>query len=157
MAIPNCQQEVYNIQVSSVGAIQNTAYVTNFNTPLKNIVRAELVTASIPCNTSNVVYIVVDELSSKFTDFANAQGGTLSSAISSVLRNSFGAMYNEDTASRPRITYYNRYPIVVDFMYPIQRLEKLSIKLYDQNGQLITDQGENFFTFRFICNRKNMC
>ena len=157
MAIPNCQQEIYNIQTSSSGSAANNNYAINFNTPLKDIARAELVTASIPCSTSNVVYVSVDQLRSKFNDFSNAAAGTLGNAVSSPIRNVFGSVYNDDTGTKDRITYYNRYPIVAEFPYPIQRLEKLNIKLYDNNGLLLQDEGENYFTFRFICNRKNLC
>ena len=157
MAIPNCQQEIYNIQTSSSGSAANNNYVINFNTSLKDVVRAELVTASIPCSTSNVVYVVVDELRSKFNDFSNAAAGTLGNAVSSQLRKVFGSVYNDDTGTKNRITYYNRYPIIAEFPYPLQRLEKLSIKLYNNNGLLLQDEGENYFTFRFICDRKNLC
>ena len=157
MVIPNCQQEIYNIQTSSSGSAANNNYVINFNTPLKDVVRVELVTASIPCSTSNIVYIEVDELRSQFNDFSNASAGTLSAAVSSPLRNVFGVVYNDDTGTKDRITYYNRYPILVEFMYPLRRLEKLSIKLYNNNTLLLDDEGENYFTFRVICNRKNLC
>ncbi len=157
MAIPNCQQEIYNIQTSSSGSAANNNYVINFNTSLKDVVRAELVTASIPCSTSNVVYVVVDQLRSNFNDFSNAAAGTLGNAVSSQLRNVFGSMYNDDAGTRDRITYYNRYPIIAEFPHPIQRLEKLNIKLYNNNGLLLQDEGENYFTFRFICDRKNLC
>lgn len=165
--IPNCEQEIYNIHVSTsnveqYGSSSNVNFVATFNMPLKDVVRAELVTASIACNTSNVVYINVDELNNKFTDFANAKEATGSTdhgfdTTSSILRSAFGSMYNDDIGSKERITYYNRYPIVAEYPYPIQRLNKLSIKLYDQYGDLITDQGTNFFTFRFVCNRRNLC
>ncbi len=157
MGIPNCTQEIYNIQTSSSGSAANNNYVINFNTQLKDVVRAELVTASIPCSTSNVVYISVDQLQCKFNDFSNAAAGTLGSAVSSPIRNVFGSVYNDDCGSKNRITYYNRYPIIAEFTYPIQRLDKLDIKLYNNNGLLLQDEGENYFTFRFICNRKNLC
>ena len=157
MSIPNCSQEIYNIQVSSSGSADNNNYVINFNTSLKDVVRAALVTASVPCSTSNIVYISVDQLRSKFNDFSNAAAGTLTTATSSTLRNVFGVVYNDDHEVKNRITYYNRYPIVAEFPYPIQRLDRLNIKLYNNNGILLQDEGENYFTFRFICNRKNLC
>ena len=152
MVLPNCNQETYNIQVSSSGSVANNNYAITFVTPLKDVVRAELVTASIPCTTSNVVYISVDQLSSKYNDFSNAVAFSTSQ-----LTNVMGAVYHDDCGTKDRITYYNRYPITVDFIYPLQRLEKLNIKLYNNQGLLLQDQGENYFTFRFICNRKNLC
>jgi len=165
--IPNCDQEIYNIQVSTTNvenynsAMSNVDFVVTLSNSLKDVVRAELVTASIPCNTSNVVYVVVDELSTRYTDFADTKPATGDghsiSTSGTKLRNTFGAIYNEDTNTKNRITYYNRYPIIAEYPYPIQRLSKLSIKLYNHNGDILTDQGNCFFTFRFICNRKNLC
>ena len=164
---PNCEQETYNIQVSTVNVEQyspahsNVDFVATFSTTLKDVVRAELVTASIPCNTSNVVYVSISELSTRYTDFADtkpATGDGHSIQTSGTrLRDTFGAVYSDDINTKSRITYYNRYPIVAEYPYPIQRLDRLSIQLYNQDGTLLTDQGSAFFTFRFICNRKNMC
>jgi hypothetical protein len=164
---PNCDQEIYNIQVSTVNVEQyspahsNVNFVATLGNTLKDVVRAELVTASIPCNTSNVVYIAVDELANRFTDYADTkpatgQGHSIQTS-GNRLRDTFGAVYSDDINVKNRITYYNRYPIVAEYPYPIQRLDKLSIRLSADDGTLLTDQGNAFFTFRFICNRKNMC
>ena len=165
--IPNCDQEIYNIQVSTANVAtyspssSNVSFTATLTNTLKDVVRAELVTASIPCNTSNVVYVVVDELVTRYTDFADTKPATgVGHSIQTSgtkLRDAFGAVYNEDTGAKNRITYYNRYPIIAEYPYPIQRLDKLTVKLYGENGSLITDQGSAFFTFRFICNRKNLC
>lgn len=165
--IPNCNQEIYNIQVSTANvdtynsAQSNVSFTATLGNPLKDVVRAELVTASIPCNTSNVVYVVVDELVTRYTDFADTKPATGDGhsiqTSGTKLRDTFGAVYNDNISSSPRIVYYNRYPIIAEYPYPIQRLDKLSVRLYGENGALITDQGTSFFTFRFICDRKNMC
>lgn len=165
--IPNCNQEIYNIQVSTANvdtynsAQSNVSFTATLGNPLKDVVRAELVTASIPCNTSNVVYVVVDELVTRYTDFADTKPATGEGhsiqTSGTRLRDTFGAVYNDNITTKPRIVYYNRYPIIAEYPYPIQRLDKLSVRLYGENGALITDQGTAFFTFRFICDRKNMC
>ena len=160
----DCNHETYTIQVSSYGATSNVNFVSTLNTPIKSIAKAQLVTTSLSCSSSNVAYIVVDELVSRFNDYSIEAPATNNSNVSlnlhstsSLLRKAFGAVYNEDSTSRPRITYYNRYPIVADFFDPIKDLSKLSIRLYGHDGTLLTDGGLNFFTFRFTCLRKNLC
>ena len=159
----NCNQEIYSIQVSSYGAQSNVKFVSTLNTPIKNIVKAELVTTSLSCPESNVAYVVVDELVTRFNDYAvalpasNDDGSLNLQSTSSTLRKVFGAVYNEDSDVKNRITYYNRYPITADFFDPIRNLSKLSITLYDHSGNELADEGYNFFTFRFTCLRNNLC
>ena len=159
----DCSREIYSIQVSSYGATSNVNFVGTLNTPVKNIVKAELVTTSLSCGSSNIAYVVVDELVTRFNDYAVAQPADNDSAshnlnsTSSVLRNTFGTVYNDDHTVKNRITYYNRYPITADFFNPINELSKLSIKLYDHTGAFLTDEGLNFMTFRFTCLHHNLC
>lgn len=160
----DCSREIYSIQVSSYGATSNVNFVATLNTPVKNIVRAELVTASLSCATSNAAYITVEELVTRFNDYAVEQPADNNSNVSltlnstsSVLRNTLGVVYNEDSTVKNRITYYNRYPIVAEFFDPIRDLSKLSIKLYDHSGAALSDDGYNYFTFRFTCLKRNLC
>jgi len=159
----DCNHETFTFQVSSFGATSNVDFTGVLNTPIKNIIEASIVTCSIATNTSNVVYIVVDELNSRFTDFvtesaAVSSGGSYNLlSTGSKLRNAMGAIYNEDITSKNRIIFYNRYPIQCAYINPINDLSKLSIRLYDHAGAALTDQGHNFMTFRFKCARKNLC
>ena len=160
----DCSREIYSIQVSSYGAGSNVNFVSTLNTPIKNVVKAELVTTSLSCETSNVAYIVVDELVSRFNDYAVSLPASNDSNVSyslnstgSTLRKVFGVVYNEDSTVKNRITYYNRYPISAEFFDPIRNLSKLSIRLYDHTGSELGDDGYNFFTFRFTCLRNNLC
>ena len=159
----DCSREIYSIQVSSFGATSNVNFVSTLNTPVKNIVKAELVTASLSCASSNVAYIAVDELVTRFNDYAveqpadNSDGSHQLNSTSSILRKTMGVVYNEDHTAKNRITFYNRYPIVAEFFDPIRDLSKLSIKLYGHTGAALTDDGLNFLTFRFTCLRHNLC
>lgn len=159
----DCNHETFTFQVSSYGATSNVDFTGVLNTPIKNIIEASIVTCSIASNSSNVVYIVVDELNSRFTDFvaesdAVSTGGSYNlMSTSSKLRNAMGAIYNDDRTTKNRIIFYNRYPIQCAYIHPISELSKLSIRLYDHTGTLLPDQGHNFMTFRFKCARKNLC
>lgn len=144
----DCETETYTFQVNSNGSASNVDFSVELITPIKNIFEASIVTCSLPCSTSNAVYIAVDELSSNFNE-------VLSNGTSK--RTAMGVVYSEDHTTKPRITFYNRYPIVVPFIDPIRTLSKLSVKLYDQTGAPLTDEGPVFITFRFKCARKNLC
>jgi len=159
---PNCDTETFTLHTTSnnFATGSNCEYVCNLNVPLKDVVEAQIVTASIANITSNVVYVGVTELDSNFTDYLTPAAAGTSAAGN--LRRSVAAFYRENDAlgaiTRPRIIFYNRYPIRVPFIYPIQRLEKLSITLYDEVGNVLADgDSANFITFRFVCNRKNLC
>jgi len=157
---PNCNTETFTLHTTSnnfVTGSSNSQYVCDINIPLKDVVEASIVTASIANTTSNVVYVGVEELESTFTDYCTpaSDGGAAGN-----LRRTMAAFYRENTtvASHPRIIFYNRYPIKVPFIYPIQRLEKLTITLYDEVGNVLTaDPSATFITFRFVCKRKNLC
>lgn len=159
----DCSREIYSIQVSSYGATSNVDFVATLNTPVKNIVKAELVTASLSCASSNAAYVSVEELVTRFNDYAiespatNSDGSHQLNSTSSILRNVLGVVYNEDSNVKNRITYYNRYPIVAEFFDPIRDLSKLSIKIYDHTGAALADDGFNYFTFRFTCLKRNLC
>ena len=159
----DCNHETFTFQVSSFGATSNVDFTGVLNTPIKNIIEASIVTCSIANNTSNIVYIVVDELTSRYTDFVSesaavSTGGSYNLlSTSSKLRNAMGAIYNDDRYTKNRIIFYNRYPIQCAYINPINEVSKLSIRLYDQAGTLLTDQGHNYMTFRFKCARKNLC
>ena len=158
---PNCNTETFTLHTTSnnfVTGSSNSQYVCDINIPLKDVVEASIVTASIANTTSNVVYVGVEELESTFTDYLTPAAAGTSAAGN--LRRSLAAFYSDRTtyATQPRIVFYNRYPIDVPFIYPIQRLEKLTITLYDEVGNVLTaDPSATFITFRFVCKRKNLC
>jgi len=77
-----CDTEVYTIRVDTVNTtVSNVDFVSYINIPLRNVVKAELLSASIAANASDTpaIYIYIDELVSKFNDRATLQY-TLSSS-----------------------------------------------------------------------------
>ena len=49
-----CDTEVYTIRVDSLGASSNTSFVGYLNIPLRNVVKAELLSASVNANASSL-------------------------------------------------------------------------------------------------------
>lgn len=84
--------EVYTLKIDSKFAPANNSFIGYINTPLRNVVKAELLSASISANavTSNVIYVYAMELDSKFNDrmdvqtaITSFQSATLTSNVTS--------------------------------------------------------------------------
>jgi hypothetical protein len=172
-----CDTEVYTVRVDSTRtSTSNTNFVSYINIPLKNVVKAELLMAVLPfnVNASAIIYIHVKELVSKFNDRAtleytlssagqvSTQGG-VSTPISNIqyLNTSFATIPGDQQYARTVYTASGSgYPTDVNFIEPIRQLEKLSIAMYDFNGNLIvdpTEAGPTFLVFRFTCAKPNVC
>ena len=167
---PNCDYETYTINVQSPTEIEIAAgasgsdFKVNFQTPLKDIVEFSLIACSMPlprAPTSEIVYISIPEVQSNFTDYLEPVGND--TGTSSLLRNAFGAVYKtySGATADASIIYRNEYPIKTRFIYPLERLESLSIKLFTELaaplGTTTPPNKPGFYTFQIKCLRKNLC
>lgn len=177
------RREVYTVSVNTryvVSPSSNNSFVAYINIPLRNVVRAELVSASIhpAANTSAVVYMHVAELVDKFHDRATLKyQQTVSGLLSntgSVSQVSSNAGYlaeslmvypinaaDLDLASvnTPRVVYRSMsdFPVVADFIEPIRRLDKLTVNMFADTGAEFLTAAPTFLTFRFECAKDNVC
>ena len=168
--------EVYTLRVDSVFAPSNNTFVGFINIPLKNVVKAELLSASIHANalTTSYMYVYVEELVSKFNDRTNLlyylQGagtqtteGTAQTggAVSNVtqIATSIVAIPSEEINVRTLFSVANNYPAEVNFIEPIRSLDKLSIQILTADGSPVAtpDQQPTFLVFRFTCSKPNIC
>jgi hypothetical protein len=143
---------------------------------LKNVIKAELLSASIHANsaTTSYMYVYVDELVSKFNDRTNllyyVQGagtqtteGTAQTggAVSNVtqIATSIAAIPTEEVNDRTLFSVANNYPAEVNFIEPIRSLEKLSIQILTAAGLPVAtpNQQPTFLVFRFTCSKPNIC
>lgn len=170
-----CDTEVYTVRVDTVNTtVSNVDFVSYINIPLRNVVKAELLTASILANASDThaICIYVDELVSKFNDRATLQytlgasgtistQGSLTAPVSNIqyLKSSLAVIPTEQTLTRTIYTSSGSgFPTDVQFVEPIRQLKTLTVKLFRSNGDLIADPaGPSFLTFRFTCAKPNMC
>lgn len=173
-----CDTEVYTVRVDSVNTVtSNTNFVAYINIPLRNVVKAELLMASISSNAaySNVFYVYVDELVSKFNDRADLQytlgaSGTISNQGSiltpvsniSNLRGAIACIPAEHSHNRTVFTSFGSgFPTDITFIEPIRQLKTLTVSLYDEQGGLVHDDvpstAATFLTFRFTCAKPNVC
>lgn len=173
-----CDTEVYTVRVDSVYAASNTSFIGYLNIPLRNVIKAELLMASIHGNAASIptsmLYVHVDELVSKFTDRTNLQyeirvagqqsteGTAPSSTISNVnyLATAFVGIPLIDGAPDHRtiFTINGYFPTEIQYIEPIRQIEKLTVNIFASSGgqPTITD-GPTFLTFRFTCSKPNVC
>jgi len=173
-------REVYTVRVDSryvTSPSTDASFVAFLNVPLQNVVRAELLSASIHPTSNAVseaeVYVHVEELISKFVTratpiYQQAAAGLTSniSAVTQIVSNSgklseaFAALpVDLSLVDKSRVLYTsgNNFPTITDYINPIRRLDKLTINLYNASGTLLTTIGTSFFIFRFECARDNSC
>ena len=168
--------EVYTLRVDSVFAPSNNTFVGFINIPLKNVIKAELLSASVHANalTTSYMYVYVEELVSKFNDRTNLlyylQGagtqtteGTAQTggAVSNVnqIATSIAAFPTEEVNDRTLFSVANNYPAEVNFIEPIRTLEKLSVQILTAAGLPVAtpNQQPTFLVFRFTCSKPNIC
>lgn len=172
-----CDTEVYTVRVDSINTtVSNVNFTSYINIPLRNVVKAELISAVIPANVnaSPVLYVYVDELVSKFNDRATLQytlssagkvstQGTVTTPLSNLqyLKTAFAAIPADQVSSRTMFTSSGSgFPTDVAFIEPIRQLKTLTVSIYDNAGVPIADPtnlGSTFLTFRFTCAKPNVC
>jgi hypothetical protein len=170
-----CDTEVYTVRVDTVNTtVSNVDFVSYINIPLRNVVKAELLTASIATNLSETpsISIYVDELVSKFNDRADlkfgmstagtisTQGG-LTAPVANVqfLKTALASIPTEQVNTRTIYTSSGiGFPTDVMFVEPIRQLKTLTVKLFKADGNLLGDTPTpTFLTFRFTCAKPNVC
>ena len=170
--------EVYMIKADSVFAPANNSFTAYFGVPLRNVVKVELLAASIHSNVSTAgssyAYVYIDELASKFNDRCNGQlvvqvSGSTSNIgpnqsgvignVSKLAKSIAGITLEETVTGKTRTTFSagNDYAAPALFIEPIRRLDRLSIELFNANGATLTTAGSTFLTFKFTCAKQNTC
>jgi hypothetical protein len=170
------EHEVYYIKADSVFAPSNNTFTVYLNTPLRNVVKAELMSASVHSNVtssagSSYMYVYVNELSTKFNDRANGQiaiqvsgqtsniGSNPSGTIANLskLASSIAAVPLEEILHRTTFTVGQNYPAQSIFIEPIRQIDRLTIELLSGGGASLQNAGNTFLVFRFTCAKGNRC
>lgn len=170
------EHEVYYVKADSVFAPSNNTFTVYLNTPLRNVVRAELMSLSAHSNvissgSGNYMYVYVNELVSKFNDRANGQisiqvsgqtsniGSNPSGTIANLskLATSIVAVPLEEIQQRTTFTVGQNYPAQAFFIEPIRQIDRLTIELLNGSGASLQNVGPTFLVFRFTCAKGNRC
>lgn len=170
------EHEVYYIKADSVFAPSNNTFTVYMNTPLRNVVRAELMSLSAQSNLvssggQSYMYMYVNELTTKFNDRANGQtsiqvsgqtsniGLTQSGVVAnkSKLASAIMTVPLEQIELRTNFTVNQNYSAEARFIEPIRQIDRLSIELLNDVGASLNNTGNTFSVFRFTCAKGNRC
>ena len=157
--IPDLNYEYHTITVDTLNQTSANTWTCFLSQPLKNVVQARLLAARIntvtPANGSEHCYISIDELNSVFNDRAtNVYEGQASLGI---LRKSFASIVTTDDTGI--ISFKDDYPIAVQYVNPIRRIDRLTVSIRNQSGVLITPPNpaeNNYLVLRFVCRKPNL-
>jgi hypothetical protein len=174
----NCaDREVYTVRVDSFGV--GTPYSTFqafLDVPLRNVVKAELLMASIHQQYSNAIcHVHVEEITSKFITRAGPSytlglGGTTSNVgVATQISNAgfidraFVTIPTSNvsagvTDNRVLWTSVKDFPTDVEYINPIRQLKTLTFTFFDgATGLRQTMDQMVYFVFRFECGKDNVC
>ena len=164
--VPDLNYEYAIVTVDSIGQSSANNFQVYLQTPLNNIVQAKLIGAHIHTTVqTDHIYIDIDELeidpilNQRTSNVAGGQPalsnvtGTFGTLVSRAVVPD-GQGHSDDTYI---FIFENQYPIVSQYLEPLQNLSTLTIKIYDQNGNLIppnSDNDPNHFIISFITRRR---
>jgi hypothetical protein len=164
--VPDLNYEYAIVTVDSIGQTSANNFQVHLQTPLTNIVQAKLLAAHIHTTVqTDHIYIDINEL--EIDPILNQRGanvaggqpalsnvtGTFATLVSRAIVPQ-GQGHADDTYIH---IFENQYPIVSQYLAPLQNLSTLTIKIYDQNGNLIppnSDNDPNHFIISFIIRRR---
>jgi hypothetical protein len=174
-----CDTEVYTIRIDSVGASSNASFIGYINIPLRNVIKAELLSASLYANavsplTTSAFYLHIEELKSKFNDKTYLQYGSQVSGISSTegqtpsitvsnvgqLNSSMVCIPIEDNTTGNKRTIFTTnsyFPVEVPYIEPIRQIPYFTVNIYSSTGAQANFSGPTYLTLRITCSKPNRC
>jgi len=176
----NCaDREVYTVRVDSVGVTGDYSTFQAFlDVPLRNVVKAELLMASIRQKSSNAIcHVYVEELISKFITRAGPNytvglGGTTSNvgvaaqiANKGLVDRAFVTIPTSNVAGvgsaldyRVVWTSGRDFPTDMEYINPIRQIKTLTFQFLDGDTGLPQNMDRvSHFVFRFECAKDNVC
>ena len=168
--VPDLNYEYNIVTVDSIGQSSANDFQVHLQTPLNNVVQAKLMGAHIHTTVqTDHIYISIDELevdpilNQRASNVAGGQpllsnvSGTFATLVSRAIVSQSqgqGHGHSDDTYV---FTFENQYPIVSQYLAPLQNFSTLTVKIYDQNGDLLPpndDDDPNHFILSFITRRR---
>ena len=153
------EYDFYTVHTDTVGSVTKNEWTSMLFQPIHNVVQVSIVSASIDVATlgtgKEVVYLNVDQFNSQFNDVTGQVGTQTSPGIvSSVqtkdkLRHSMAQFMVTPTLNRI-IFKGGDYSTQTQFKVPIETVDRLTQRLYNQDGELIPigANANNFITYR---------
>ena len=163
--IPDFNYEYHTISFDTLDQTSANTFTVYFNTPLRQVVQARLLAAHVHTRgTVEHLYVRIRELESNFNDrlTKNPPNVPATSPVQSIARGTFASIITvvDAPASDQLITFRDNYDQTTQFIHPIENLDRLTVKLFNQNGALIPNPSGgieiNHFVIRFICRAPNL-
>jgi len=163
--LPDFNYEYYTISFDTLDQTSSNNFTVYFNTPLKQVVQARLLAAHVHTRGSvEHLYLRIRELESNFNDRLTKNPPNVPAAVpvQSVARGAFASIITvaDVPSSDQLIAFRDNYDQTTQFIHPIENLDRLTVKIYNQNGALIPNPNGgkeiNHFVIRFICRAPNL-
>ena len=164
--LPDFNYEYHTITFDTLDQPSANAFTVYFNTPLRQVVQARLLGLHVHTRGSvEHLYMRIRELESNFNDRLTKDPPTTpaTSPVQSVARGAFGSIIStndQGSSSDQLVVFRDNYDQITQFIHPIEHLDRLTVKLFNQNGALIPDpsggQEINHFIIRFVCRAPNL-
>ena len=156
----DCSYEYFTIHTDSVSDTtwidgNQSQFTSHLMRPIKEIVEVSIVNCSFDVSGSNVVYIKNDEFESHFN--MNTLNPNLESEPSSKSKTN-GSLARILVGESGR-TVFNQYDFDTTsrYIHPIRKLDRITTRLYDENGTLVNVNSNTFVTYKLKCKLENMC
>lgn len=155
-----CSFEYYTIHTDSLSSTSwidgnQSQFTSHLVRPIKEITEVSIVNCSFDVSGSNVVYIKCDELDSHFN--MNTLNPELESAPTGKAKTNSSLARITVNGSGRTVYEQNDFDTVSRYIYPIRKLDRITTRLYDENGQLATTNSNTFVTYKLKCKLENVC
>ena len=160
--VPDLNYEYSIVTVDTIGQESNNTFTVHLMTPLNNVVQAKLLATHINTKQSNRhIYVSIEEL--EVAPILNQRGSNVSTGQNGALSNVSGVFGSMVTHAIPKgnqdyhHVFQNEYPIVSQYLEPLQNLSTLTIKIYGIDGNTIKpdhDDEINSIILSFITRRR---
>lgn len=155
-----CEYESYRVYTDSISSNtwvngSQSSFVSHLIRPLKNVTEIKIVSGSFDISGSNVFYIKCDELTSHLNTATGNDELQYDPPTQSVTNGSLIRLPNSSSGR----TIFQEYDVdsVSTYFNPIRKLDRLTVTLLDENGELANVISNTFITFKITCNRENFC
>ena len=157
--LPDFEHEYHTVIVDSFDgtATNNNVFSVYLQTPLKNIVQAQLLTANIRvASAERVCHISINELDTHFSQRASSSVNGQSAMT--VLNKNFGTIVKTGDYNTTHLVFKNEYPVMQQYVSPIRKLDRLTITLRNgaADSSVIDSSADSIFVFRFVCKKRNL-
>jgi hypothetical protein len=158
--------DVYTITVDSTQSPSNTSFTTKFSVPIKDVVKVEVLRASVSTTIEvPAIYVHIQELVSTFNDrvlgentintVTRPDGTKVSYATSSRNQLMSESIVSWNPGSIPRTTFASKthWDAITVYKEPIRKVGTLTISIVDNNGNIIDNNSSDitFLTLKFYC------